>query len=402
MLDLQNILEQFLTFLTTQDKAWSLCTIPFLVTFIVFFAIYLVIQRSRRILMMGYVVAFSLFFAYKANGILMLLLPATALLSWWLTKKMNTCEGWKRRLWLIAIILLTLAPLLYYKYANFLLTTLNDILAGNFALLDIFLPVGISFYTFQAISYSVDVYKRKFTLETSLLEYTFYLTFFPLLMAGPITRAEVLIPQLKAEPNKDKTFIYGGLWLIIVGLLNIIPFFGPFIGLVPSALIILMVDPAKALIFIVFIIILQQIDGNLIGPRILGSSTGITGFWVMFSIILGSGLFGFWGMLLGVPVFVVIYTLITKLIVKKLKRSDLPWEIADYREIDYIDPATLQVVKKASVRREELKREQERRKTARPAVVEEFPPETVAASGGHADGSQKQQDVTCPEVREET
>ena len=144
---------------------------------------------------------------------------------------------------------------------------------------------------------------------------------------------------------------------VIVGVTNIIPFFGPLIGAVPSALIILMVDPTKCLIFIIFVIILQQIDGNIIGPRILGNSTGITGFWVMFSIILGGGLFGFWGLLLGVPVFVVIYSLVTNLIVKKLKRNDLPWELEDYKELEYIDPATLQVVKKASVRREELARE---------------------------------------------
>ena len=144
---------------------------------------------------------------------------------------------------------------------------------------------------------------------------------------------------------------------VIVGVTNIIPFFGPLIGAVPSALIILMVDPTKCLIFIIFVIILQQIDGNIIGPRILGNSTGITGFWVMFSIILGGGLFGFWGLLLGVPVFVVIYSLVTNLVVKKLRRNDLPWELEDYKELEYIDPATLQVVKKASVRREELARE---------------------------------------------
>ena len=144
---------------------------------------------------------------------------------------------------------------------------------------------------------------------------------------------------------------------VIIGVTNIIPFFGPLIGAIPSALIILMVDPSKCLIFIIFIIILQQIDGNIIGQRILGSSTGINGFWVMFAIILGSGLFGFWGMLLGVPVFVVIYTVIQNLIIKKLKKSDLPWKIADYKEMDYIDPATLQVVKKASVRKEEIARE---------------------------------------------
>ena len=144
---------------------------------------------------------------------------------------------------------------------------------------------------------------------------------------------------------------------VIVGVTNIIPFFGPLIGAIPSALIILMVDPTKCLIFVIFVIILQQIDGNIIGPRILGNSTGITGFWVMFSIILGGGLFGFWGLLLGVPVFVVVYSLMTNLIVKKLKREDLPYEIEDYKELEYIDPATLQVVKKASVRKEELERE---------------------------------------------
>ena len=148
---------------------------------------------------------------------------------------------------------------------------------------------------------------------------------------------------------------------VIIGVTNIIPFFGPLIGAIPSALIILMVNPTKCLIFVIFIIILQQIDGNIIGPRILGNSTGITGFWVMFAIILGSGLFGFWGMLLGVPVFVVIYTLIQKWIVKKLKKNDLPWKIEDYKEMDYIDPATLQVVKKASVRKEEIAKEREQK-----------------------------------------
>ena len=153
---------------------------------------------------------------------------------------------------------------------------------------------------------------------------------------------------------------------VIVGVTNIIPFFGPLIGAVPSALIILMVNPTKCLIFVIFVIILQQIDGNIIGPRILGNSTGITGFWVIFSIILGGGLFKFWGLLLGVPVFVVLYSLVTNLIVKKLKRSDLPWELKDYEELEYIDPATLQVVKKASVRKEEIARERAGKGQERP------------------------------------
>ena len=139
---------------------------------------------------------------------------------------------------------------------------------------------------------------------------------------------------------------YALLVSVIVGVTNIIPFFGPFIGAVPSAIIILLVSPVKCLIFIAFIILLQQLDGNIIGPKILGSSVGINGFWVMFSIILGAGLFGFWGMLLGVPVFVIIYAAITGSVTRKLKRSDLPWEAADYMDMAYIDPVTYQPVKK--------------------------------------------------------
>ena len=137
---------------------------------------------------------------------------------------------------------------------------------------------------------------------------------------------------------------YALLVSVIIGLTNIIPFFGPFIGAVPSAIIILMVSPIKCLIFVVFIIILQQVDGNLIGPKILGSSVGINGFWVMFSIILGAGLFSFWGMLLGVPVFVLIYTLINNSVDRKLRRSDLPVTTEEFMEIDYIDPVTLKPV----------------------------------------------------------
>ena len=139
----------------------------------------------------------------------------------------------------------------------------------------------------------------------------------------------------------------------IVGVTNIIPFFGPFIGAIPCAFIILMVDPLKCLIFIIFIILLQQLDGNIIGPKILGNSVGITGFWVLFSIVVGAGLFGFGGMLLGVPVFVVIYTFLNNRVESRLKRSDLPWETAAYEDLDHIDPLTRQVIKKSRKAEEE-------------------------------------------------
>ncbi len=139
---------------------------------------------------------------------------------------------------------------------------------------------------------------------------------------------------------------------VIIGVTNIIPFFGPLIGAVPSAIIILMVNPMKMLIFVIFIIILQQIDGNFIGPKILGSSIGISGFWVMFAIILGAGLFSFWGMLLGVPMFVLIYTALDHLIVKRLKKNDLPWETAQYENLESIDPVTRTIVKKPETEEE--------------------------------------------------
>ena len=138
---------------------------------------------------------------------------------------------------------------------------------------------------------------------------------------------------------------YALLVSVMIGVTNIIPFFGPLIGAVPSAIIILMVDPVKCLVFIIFVILLQQLDGNFIGPKILGNSVGISGFWVMFSIIVGAGLFGFWGMVLGVPIFVVIYTFVNEGIKKRLRRSDLPEEEKDYEGVDHIDPVTLKPIR---------------------------------------------------------
>jgi len=132
---------------------------------------------------------------------------------------------------------------------------------------------------------------------------------------------------------------------VIVAVTNIIPVFGPFIGAVPTALIILLVSPMKCLIYVIFIIVLQQIDGNIIGPKILGNSTGINGFWIMFAILLGGGLFGFIGMLLGVPVFVVIYAGLERLVDHGLKKRGLQTETAEYMDLDYIDDATMQPVR---------------------------------------------------------
>ncbi|MEG0570502.1 MAG: AI-2E family transporter [Oscillospiraceae bacterium] len=129
---------------------------------------------------------------------------------------------------------------------------------------------------------------------------------------------------------------------IIIGITNVVPFFGPFIGAIPSGLLILMIDPLQCLYFALFILVLQQFDGNILGPKILGDSTGLPAFWVMFAILLGSGLFGFAGMVLGVPTFAVIYSLISSFFERRLKNKNLPTLTHEYDNIDVISPETLQ------------------------------------------------------------
>lgn len=113
---------------------------------------------------------------------------------------------------------------------------------------------------------------------------------------------------------------YALLLSVFVSVFNIIPFFGPIIGAVPGVVLLLMVSPLDALWFVIFIIVLQQVDGNIIGPKILGNTVGISGFWIMFSVLVGGGLFGFIGMLLGVPVFAVAYCLIGEKINDRIVR----------------------------------------------------------------------------------
>lgn len=195
-------------------------TLTFYALFIVFLAIYAVVRRTSRTAMMLYVTAMSIAFFYKANAELCFLLPATALFSWAATKKMSEKDGSARKWWTAFIVIVDLIPLIYYKYTNFGISLINDIFNQNFPLLEIILPIGISFYTFQAISHTVDVYRRKFTMDVTVLEYFFYLTFFPLLLAGPITRAETFFPQVrKTEPVEEK-MLYTGLWLIMIGLIK--------------------------------------------------------------------------------------------------------------------------------------------------------------------------------------
>lgn len=117
---------------------------------------------------------------------------------------------------------------------------------------------------------------------------------------------------------------------VIVGITNIIPVFGPFFGAIPSAFLLLLTDPGKCVVFIIFIIILQQVDGNIIGPKILGDSTGLSAFWVLFSLLFFNHLMGFWGMLLGVPLFASFYYLLREFINSRLRKKNLPESTNEY------------------------------------------------------------------------
>ena len=134
---------------------------------------------------------------------------------------------------------------------------------------------------------------------------------------------------------------YPALVATVVGVTNVIPFFGPFIGAIPSTFLILLVNPLKAVYFAIFVLALQQLDGNVIGPRILGDTIGISGFWVLVSITVAGGLFGFTGMLLGVPVFAVIYMLVNDFVVYKLKKKGKPVETPNYFSIQKVEDLAL-------------------------------------------------------------
>lgn len=126
---------------------------------------------------------------------------------------------------------------------------------------------------------------------------------------------------------------------VIVGVTNIIPFFGPFVGAVPSAVLVFLISPKQCLYFIGLILLLQQFDGNILGPKILGNSTGLSSFWVLFSILLFGGLYGFIGMIIAVPVTAVIFDLFSKFQYHFLRKKNLSPDTRDYMDLDRIDEA---------------------------------------------------------------
>ncbi len=193
----------------------------FWVLFLFFMPVY-GLRRSRFWQMIVFVVAFSFFFYYKSSGVFVLLLGATSVFDWTLSKIMvrQGASRFIRRCCVVVSLIASLGILAYFKYANFFLWNINALVGSNFQPLELILPVGISFYTFQSVSYIIDVYKGRVAPTKTWLEYAFFLSFFPALVAGPIVRADYFIPQIRENRHASRHEVYTGLWLIILGVIK--------------------------------------------------------------------------------------------------------------------------------------------------------------------------------------
>ncbi len=213
---LDNI-RQYLSYNPAEPMLFSSGT--FWALFLIFLPLYALLKK-RVWQMAAFVVAFSFFFYYKSSGLFVCLLAATSLFDWLLSRLMvrpGLARGWRRACVVLSLIA-SLGILFYFKYANFFLWNINVMVGSNFQPLELVLPVGISFYTFQSISYIIDVYKERVSPTRTWLEYAFFLSFFPALVAGPIVRADYFLPQIRLNRHATRTQIYMGLWLIMVGV----------------------------------------------------------------------------------------------------------------------------------------------------------------------------------------
>jgi alginate O-acetyltransferase complex protein AlgI len=168
-----------------------------------------------------YITAFSIYFYYMSSGWYFLLMMAAAVIAHFMAIKMyKTRHKSHRKLLLISSLVLFLGLLAYFKYTNFIIEIINNFSTQKIPFQSIFLPLGISFYTFELISYTVDVYKRKFKPVKHLLDFSFYISFFPHLVAGPIVRPNELVPQIRSKILIDKEYIGKGIFFILSGLLK--------------------------------------------------------------------------------------------------------------------------------------------------------------------------------------
>ncbi len=194
----------------------------FLGMFLVFYPVYIFAVKVKTFHFRNlYVFLFSLFFYYKSSGAYFCLLLISGVVDYNLAKLLyqETLQAY-RKFYLVLSVVLNLCFLGYFKYTNFLVGTYNDLFHGNFAFHDIILPVGISFYTFQSMSYIIDIYRKELKPTNNILEYLFFVSFFPQLVAGPIVRASEFLPQIYRRIVLTREEVNTGLFLIIGGLLK--------------------------------------------------------------------------------------------------------------------------------------------------------------------------------------
>lgn len=228
-----------------------------------------------------------------------------------------------------------------------LITSITDgVISVVMTLVDLFVGIVISVYlmynkeTFcaQAKKFAYSILRPK-AANVLMTEMDFINDAFGNYIVGTVIDA-IIVGLLNYIFMALMGMPYTGLVTVIVAVTNLIPVFGPFIGAIPSAFLILLENPTQSLIFLIFTVVLQQIDGQILKPRIHASRTGLSGFWIMFAILFFGGLFGIVGMVIGVPVTTVLYSIVRRLNNRRLRRKGLPEETEYYMGLEYVDPET--------------------------------------------------------------
>lgn len=192
----------------------------FLVLFLFFLLGYSLLQRMPRTKMV-FVILFSLYFYYKSSAECCFILLGVCVSDYFLGRWLGACRArWLRKSIVALNVIMNVGMLVYFKYINLLFQTISEFSTAKFDPIDIILPAGISFFTFRSISYIVDIYRRKIEPCTNFLHYTFFLTFFPPLLAGPVVRASDMLPQIESNPVVTRRMVSAGFFLIMCGLVK--------------------------------------------------------------------------------------------------------------------------------------------------------------------------------------
>jgi D-alanyl-lipoteichoic acid acyltransferase DltB (MBOAT superfamily) len=210
-------LKNFFSYSLTEP--WFFTEFSFLLVFGIFLLVYAFVVKHhfwKKI----YVIAFSLFFYYKSSGPFLLLFVLMILSDYYFASLINKKEGKWKKIYLWLALSYSLSFLLYFKYANFFIQNFNTLLGTNFSEHNLFLPIGISFYTFQSISYIIDVYRKEIKPCENFSDYTFYMTFLPHLVAGPIVRAKDFLPQIQTPQLLNASLYKEAMLRILIGLIK--------------------------------------------------------------------------------------------------------------------------------------------------------------------------------------